>query len=69
MPTSMEMVLATFQFLKAAKLMANPRTKPSRCKPTNAKNKSSPELKMISFPWLTMLATIKQIKSTAVGGA
>ena len=41
-PTSMEIVLATFQFLKVIRLITKPRTKPSRCSPNKAKISNKP---------------------------
>ena len=68
-PTSIESVLAILQFFKRLKLTKNPNANPIRCKQIKAKINSIPEFKIISFPWPTILATIRHINRTAVGGA
>ena len=65
----MEIVFATFQFFSRPRLIKKPKVKPKRCKIIKAKINWIPELRIISFPCPTILATIREISNTAIGGA
>ena len=68
-PTSIEIVFATFKFLNAIKLIEKPIIKPERWSKINETKSLNPDSKITSFPCPTILPTMRQINKTAKGGA
>ena len=68
-PTSIDIVLATFKFLNTIQLIEKPIIKPERWSKTNETKSLNPDSNITSFPCPTILPTIRHINNTAKGGA